>query len=69
MIANLTSKLDQTTNRVRILEGKCAYEEMLIVELRREPTDAIARNMRNNVLIHGLEDSNRESQSDLHSKV
>ena len=42
---------------------------MLIGELRREHTDAISRNMRNNVLIHGLEDSKRESQSDQHSKV
>ena len=37
--------------------------------VQKETYDAIARNMRNNVLIHGLEDSERESQSDLHSKA
>ena len=60
MIVTLTNKLDQTTDRVAILEGKCAHQEMLIVELRLEHADTIARNMRNNVLIHGFEDSKRE---------
>ena len=64
MIATLSSKLDQTTNRVVILEGKFAHQE-----LRREHTDAFTRNIRNNVLIHGLEDSKKESQTDLCSKV
>ena len=59
VIMTLTSKLVQTTNIVAILEGECACQEMLTVKLRREHTDTIARNMRNNVPVHGLEDSKR----------
>ena len=54
---------------VAILKGKCAHQEMLIVQLRREHKHFIAKNIRNNMLIHGLEDIKRESQSDLCSNV